>query len=377
MPHIFCGHNFLGAGNFGDDLMLEGFVRRLTALPAPPTIVAFTPHDLKSQQRRLPAIRWLPDDPARLEWELAVADIWLGLAGTPFQVESGDWMLEHLERERERCVRLKKPMVYLGVGCNSPDLVRDLRWRRLIKSAERIWARDARSAELLDAVASPGVVAHGADLAHIALAAKTPPSLEEGLVGVLLGLQGPGIVDILAVEAYLAERRPGSTRWLVQEERWFPCTERWNYAGLSEWTQQRLALMPFAYATDSTDAFLANFGTPEAVVSSRYHGALVAAWHGSRLAVIARTAKLHGIVADLEVPALPAIDRADKLVALERDGVRVDRLRLESLRAQASGMCDQFFAWLGKHDAERSAGKSKRGPVRPTEPSYGEEAAAD
>jgi polysaccharide pyruvyl transferase WcaK-like protein len=134
--------------------------------------------------------------------------------------------------------------------------------------------------------------------------------------------------------------------------------------------------MPLAYATDSLDAFLTNFGTPEAVVSSRYHGALVAAWHGSRLAVIARTAKLHGIVADLEVPALPAIDRADQLLALERDGVRVARVRLESLRARASAMCDEFFRWLGSRNAQQSARRSRTQTVGSAVPSSDEDALA-
>jgi hypothetical protein len=326
--------------------MLDGFLRRLLSSGTQATIIAVTPYDIESQRRRFPEIQWFSDGEGRREEQLRAADVWLGLGSTPFQIESGPWMLDHLDRERELCGRLKKPMLFLGVGCGSPDAVRDPRGRRVVEAAERIWVRDERSAEAIGSVAAPGVVEQGADLAHIVLRATARPQPEPALLGLMLGLHAAGIVDILAVEESIARRPPGTTRWLVQEARSFPCTERWNFAGLSEWAQGRVCCMPFDYAHDTIQQFLANFGAPETVVSSRYHGALIAAWHGCRLGVIARSDKFHGVVADLEVPSLPGIHAADQLEALARDAVPVDRRRLEALRERAVAMCDAFFAWL-------------------------------
>jgi polysaccharide pyruvyl transferase WcaK-like protein len=351
-PKIFMGHDFFGAGNFGDDLMLDGFLCRLVESGKQAEVVGCIPHDIDSQRRRFPAIGWLSAaDAQRREEQLRQADVWLGLGGTPFQLESGPWSLDHLDRERELCNRLGKPMLFLGVGCDSPDAAWDPRGRRVIEASERIWTRDARSADVIGGVAAAGIVAQGADLAHIALGAAVRPVPEPAVLGLLLGLQGPGIVDIIAVEQEIARRFPTRTRWLVQEMRSFPCTERWNYAGLSERTQGSVQLMPMEYATDTLEEFLANFGAPETVVSSRYHGALIAAWHACCLGVIARTDKLDGIVADLDVPYVRRINNADELEALAREAVPVEPARLEVLRDRANAMCDAFFAWLGAPDA--------------------------
>jgi len=345
---IFFGHDFFGAGNFGDDLMLEGFVRCAASAGVRTTIVAGTPHDIASQRRRFPTIRWFVDDPEVRDEQLRACDVWLGLGDTPFQNESGPWSLDHLDRERERCQRFGKPMVFLGVGCDSPEAVRDLRGRRVAETATRIWTRDARSAEALGDVAASGVVELGSDLAHITLGTGRRPAPERALLGILLGLQRAGIVDLEALEQSLERRRRGSTRWLVQEARSFPCTERWNYANLSERTRGALQLMPLDYSTDRSIDFLAYFGAPETVVSSRYHGALVAAWHGCRVSVIKRSDKLDGIVSDFEVPAVSRITSAAEFDALAQRAVPVDRARLETLRQRAATMCDAFFAWLGE-----------------------------
>jgi polysaccharide pyruvyl transferase WcaK-like protein len=346
MAHkIFIGHNFFGAGNFGDDLMLDGFLRRLALCGPQATVTACTPHDVDSQRSRFPAIQWLAESDERCR-ALESADVWLGLGGTPFQLECGPWSLDHLDRERQVCSKLGKPMVFLGVGCDSPDSVRDSRGRRVVEAAERIWTRDARSAEAIDGVAAADVVTEGADLAHIALGAAVTPAPEPALLGLLFGLQGPGIVHLPAVEQILACRLPAKTRWLIQEARSFPSTERWNLANLSPPAQSAVELMPMDYATDSIEGFLTNFGAPQTVLSSRYHGALVAAWHACRLSVIARTEKLDGIVDDFGVPALRRVSHVDELEFLVRNAAPVERTRLEALRDRASAMCDAFFSWL-------------------------------
>src|SRR5271170_1935236 len=123
-PKIFMGHDFFGAGNFGDDLMLEGFLRCLLKSGNRAEVVAYTPHDIASQQRRFLAIEWHSSaDKQRREEHLRAADVWLGLGSTPFQLDSGPWMLDHLDSEREVCDQLGKPMVFLGVGCGSPATV--------------------------------------------------------------------------------------------------------------------------------------------------------------------------------------------------------------------------------------------------------------
>lgn len=347
MLNIFIGHDFFGAGNFGDDLMLEGFLRSLDDFA--PALTACIPHDIGSQRRRFPSIRWLPtSDPRQRERALGECDLWLGLGGTPFQLTGGPWSLDHLDRERELCRRLRKPMVYLGIGCEGLAAVEDERSRRVIAAAQRIWTRDERSADTIARVAAPGVVETGADLAHIALGAARRPPLERRLVGLLLAFEQPGTVALQAVERELALRGTGGTRWLIQETRSFPFTERWNYSALSETAQRSLDLMPLNYSSDTVETFLAHFGAPGTVLSSRYHGALIAAWQGCRLGVIARSEKLAGIVSELDVPSVERVPDSQQLEALIRQAAAVDAARLRALRDRATAMCRSFLSsWLG------------------------------
>jgi glycosyltransferase involved in cell wall biosynthesis/polysaccharide pyruvyl transferase WcaK-like protein len=344
---LLIGYKHFGAGNFGDDLTLEGLLGAGNATPANGVeFVACTPYDIESQRRRFPAIDWLPDSEEARERALRSADVWLAAGATAFQLESGPWMLDDLDRKRERCLELGVPMVFLGTGCSSPQAVDDERARRVIAAAERIWARDAYSAELLEGVARPGVVSMGADLANLALATTTAPPVEEGLLGVLLGLEDPETVDLRALEAALAGATPRRARWLVQEARSFPCTERWNYAALSERTRAALDLMPLDYARDDMAAFARAFGAPETVVTSRYHGALIAAWHACRVAVVARTGKLTAIAADLALPARARVGHETDFRALVAEATAVDPARLATLAGRARAMRADFFRWL-------------------------------
>jgi uncharacterized protein (TIGR03032 family) len=344
---IFIGHDFYGAGNFGDDLMLQGFLLRFAQAGRRERLVIATAYDIESQRRRFPEFEWISsvDYPAR-ETALAESLVWLGLGATAFQMSSGPWMLDHVDRQRELCDRLNKPMIFLGVGCESLESVHDPKALRTIQAAQKIWTRDAESAHAIRRVAAPGVVTEGADLAHIAMASATKQAVQSEMLGLLLGLDGPGVVATSAVEMYLARRTPATTRWLVQEGRSFPCTELWNYAALSETAKSVLDVMPLDYSADSIERFLTNFGAPEAVLSSRYHGSLVAAWHGCRVGVIARSGKLSALAADLDLPSVAHIRDPEDLQALERNARPVESARLQSLRKRAETMCDQFFAWL-------------------------------
>jgi hypothetical protein len=341
--HIVIGPNVFGAGNFGDDLMLAGFVDRL---PSAVRITAFTPHDIESQRRRFPQVTWLADDDAARDTALEDAVMWLALGDTPFQLDSGPWMLDFLMRERERCARSRIPMVYLGVGCESEAAAQDPRSRALLAAATRVWTRDGLSTELLSAAYPGALIQTGSDLAHLEFELGVSPTPEPGVLGLLIAYEREGVVPARALEDCI-EGRPGAPmRWLIQEERSFPHTERWNYAALSEPIRQQLSVMPFDYHSDSVDAYLAHFGSPEIVVSTRYHATLVAAWHGSRVGVIARSTKLRGIAEDLDLPWTERIaTAADLRTLIERARpARPERLSRQS--ARAATMCDEFFAWL-------------------------------
>ena len=345
MTRIFLGQNYFGAGNLGDDLTLAGFLQ--ASAQAHVAVSACTSFDLASQQRRFPQIRWLPDEPAARDEALREADVWVALGDTPFQLDSGPWSLDHNERERHLCAALGKPMYWLGVGCESREAAADPRTRSLLASATGVWTRDANSTDLLRPFAGDRPIETGADLAHLVFTHETP-ALERDRLGLLLAFERCDQFDLSELSRWIARFPPQTIRWLIQEVRELPHLERWILAALDPTDRGSLCVTNVDYATVSIAAFLRDFGAPEVVISSRYHGALIAAWHGSRLAVVARSAKLNGLATDLGVPQVDRFASAtDADSALERATV-VSRAQLDTLHERAASMCSAFFLESGR-----------------------------
>ena len=340
---IFVGHNFFGAGNFGDDLMLAGF---LEAAPDDVELIVCTPHDIFSQIARFPRVRWLPDDADVRERALRDADVWLGLGDTPFQLDSGPWLLDHNLRDAELCTALGKPMYFVGVGCESPAAAADPRARATLAAAEHIWVRDERSLATLRAYVEDARISLGADLAHLSLAGRARPQREPGTVGLLLAFEDRSRVDLGVVERFIAADPARPMRWLVQEARPLPYVERWLLNELRPDARARLRIMDVDYRNATIEQFLASFGAPEVTITSRYHGALIAAWHDSKVLVVPRSPKLLGIADEF---ALGQVDRIDSLTALEslvRNARSVPREQLLAASDRAEAMCAEFFLAL-------------------------------
>src|SRR5262245_9671031 len=123
MATIHIGHHFFGAGNFGDDLMLQGFLDACAGRED--TFTCCMPFG--SQHRRFPRVEWRSYEAAAREQSVRDCDVWLGLGGTPFQSDSGPWFLEHLAEELELCRRFRKPMYFLGVGVGNREALADPR----------------------------------------------------------------------------------------------------------------------------------------------------------------------------------------------------------------------------------------------------------
>jgi hypothetical protein len=347
VTRIFIGQNYFGAGNLGDDLTLAGFLS--VALRHPDVeISACTPYDVASRRRLFPQVRWLTDEEPVRAAALRDCDVWLGLGDTPFQLDSGPWLLDHNERERQRCDTLGRPMFLLGVGCESAAAAGDLRSRALLAATQRVWTRDELSTATLQPFVDRSRLTTGADAAHLAFGAGRAPERAAGVVGLMLAFERREQFDPAEIERFVQRRAPGRTRWLVQEARALPYVERWLLDHLAPETRARLAVMEIDERATSVGDYLERFGSPEVVVTSRYHGALVAARNGSKLVVVSRSAKLRGIAAELDLPELDRADSHRTLEAALETARSVAGDRLEVLRERARAMCDEFFELCAK-----------------------------
>ena len=340
---VFLGNDYFGAGNFGDDLTLAGFLA--AAAPHPGLeLSACTAYDRAGLQRRFPLVRWLPEGEAERDEALRDADAWLGLGDTPFQLDSGPWLLDRNERERLRCAAFAKPMYLLGVGCESRDAACDPRSTALLAAADRVWTRDAFTAETLRPFVDPQRLHPGADVAHLAFGGTAPPPREAGALGLLLAFERRDQFDLHELALFVEAHASGRVRWLVQEVRALPHLERWILEHLEPAARSKLAVMDVEYGTLATADYLRAFATPDITITSRYHGALVAAWHGSKVSIVSRSAKLTGLAEQLELPRVDSVISRGAMEAAVAAASAVPRDRLDRLRGLAGAACDEFFA---------------------------------
>ncbi len=343
--HIHIGHHFFGSGNFGDDLMLAGFLE--AARPAwleTVTLTCCTPHDADCQRRRFPELEWLSYDDATRAAAVAGCDVWLGLGDTPFQLVVGPWFLDHLAQEAAACRRGGKPMYYLGVGVNERAAVEDPRLRSLVGQAEKIWTRDADSAAMLRPLAGPGKVAVGADLAHVALAGMRFAPPEPDTVGLLLNFEDARQYRPDQIAALIETAPAARVAWLAQEVRPLPGSEGALLAELPPVARARLTRRTPDYAGARTvGELVAAWGVPTALFTSRYHGALLGAWMGCRTVAFARSDKVAGGARQLGLPLVEDLGDTGGILDTLATAAPVPPTLLRAQAELATSACDAFF----------------------------------
>lgn len=347
---VHLGHHFFGAGNLGDDLMIAGFLAAAEAggWLSSVTLACPIPHDRKSQARRFPAIEWLPYDEATRTDSLARCDVWLGLGGSPFQTIVGTWLLDHLLAEAAWCERWDKPMFYLCVGVNDAGAADHPITSRLLGAAERVWTRDAESAAILrDGSVRPERITAAADLAHLALERMHFPTPEPGTLGLVLNFEDPSQFSLpsIATLVDVATDARLTVRWLAQEVRPLPDSERALYEALPPGTQHQtdLRLPDYAHAPD-VQALLRPWGTPELLLTSRYHGALIGAWAGCRTVAFDRSLKVAAGTRELGLPLLGSLADPAAVCRVLDAATAADPVRLRAAADLARAGVEEFFS---------------------------------
>ena len=339
---LHIGHHFFGTGNIGDDLMLAGFLSAC-AEAGDVEFTCTTAGDTESQRRRFPQVHWLPYDMEPRQRMVAECDAWVGVGGTPFQLSVGPWFLDHLAGEVRMCREHGKPMFFIGVGVSEPESLRDSRAQEVLAQASKVWARDPASAQHLVAAGAGAKVVAGADLAHAWLSAQTIPPPEEGVSAYVLNFEDARQFRPAALEVVIRAEPKLSHRWLFQEVRRLSGSEAELFDSLAPDVREKLDVRKPDYVNATTGELLAALGVPQRVLTSRYHGALTAAWMGSRVVIVERSAKLTGAAAELGVVGIKAIDDAVTLRDALGRASTVSRPLLDTLAARARSSCAQLL----------------------------------
>lgn len=326
---VHIGHHFWGMGNVGDDFMLAGFLQALGTQAAKLHLSCCTTGDLAQLSKRFPQVEWLPYTWQQRLAALSKAHLWLGLGDTPFQTDSGPWMEQHLDEERALCAGFGLPMHFLGVGVGQAEALGRPAFQRILQAAAGFWARDEMSHSLLTRTAA-SQVRLGADLANIFFhqaLAHIPKTPSQAGMGLLLPFEKPGALTLAKLEACLDSGPAPPTSWLIQEQRDLPGSENATWNAMPPALRQRFRrLEPHWEAATVTDLLL-SWRFPTDVASSRYHGALWAAWQGCRLIVITRSQKLEGLAQALQLPqACPQSDWSQPSLWTRTQPVAPERL---------------------------------------------------
>src|SRR5262245_29373744 len=137
---IWLGFDFYGAGNVGDDLMLEGFLKVFSVNSWLPLTCSLSADRIGAQKRRFSQIRWVSFSSEERKSALACFGDWLGVGGTPFQASSGQWLLRKMASDFESSEHHRK--WFIGVGCEEEVLKERTLAQQIAKAADLIWARD-------------------------------------------------------------------------------------------------------------------------------------------------------------------------------------------------------------------------------------------
>lgn len=335
------GFNFYGSGNIGDDLMLDGFLA-VTGLDADRVhCILGGERRISTLRCRFPSVEWTSS--AKLHYR-----IWMGVGDTPVQASSGPWCLNSLRDSLTgtdyECA------VMVGVGVEQEAVTLASGYRPLLRRMSLIGTRDERSAELLirEFGCGWGQIVVGADLAHAcpalqSLARAQPLEARKYSLGVTIcGGDGLPRQSLRVFRDWLLRRDLTKTVVLPTDVRSLPYGEvdlhrRWTTK--SRWRRRPKMeieiVTPDYWKASSVGRLVEHFADVQSLISSRYHGIVIGAWAGCRLAVIARGSKVETLARELDIPSVGRHFTTRDLDRIHEEARPVSLKKLEALAHKA------------------------------------------
>jgi polysaccharide pyruvyl transferase WcaK-like protein/nitrite reductase/ring-hydroxylating ferredoxin subunit len=342
--HVHIGHTFFGAGNFGDDLVIGGFLRGIAGSIPELKITCATPFDRDAQARRFPQIEWSTYDPVSRQTLITACDVWLGLGGTIFHELDDSWLLVDQVLQMEDCRRYGKPVFFLccsvdhRIDSHRPEI------RAILDTASWIWTRDSVSTAALKTMGFDRVTT-AADLAHLAMQTMSRVPVVPTSTGFVCNFERRDHYSIeLLVSLIAAEQAASRTvAWLVQEMRALPGSELDLYHRLPVQAQRLLRLCKPDYGSNSVSELVGGWQGCDQLFSTRFHAAIIGAWSGSRVVTFERQRKLRGLAKDLAIVALSSMPDPDRLARAFDRAQPVRRSALDDAAHRAEAACRSFL----------------------------------
>ncbi len=341
---IFLGFDFYGAGNIGDDLMVQGFINTLKRQS--PSQVSFPltcvlPRDIVSQQRRFPMVDWYCSDAINQEVLLSKQDCWVGVGDTPFQIQCGPWFLNKLMEDVKLVNRLKKPMYMIGVGAESEVAIVAHSLGPISQQLTHVWTRDDFTKEFLikKARMDSQKISLGADLAHIALreifGQRGDGSPQRSMIAINYFSEGKNRKELSEVKLFIQDVSTTEPVMFIGNETRQGMGAEYDiyqelFGGFLNWfAKSKVKFYVPNYESSSLVDLVRHFEQYDVVMSSRYHALLTAAWAGCKVVALTRSSKIKALADELGMPIVEGLLTKEKLKEGLSRAVRVPRSLLE------------------------------------------------
>jgi len=326
--------------------MVAGFLQAIRDAGMRFRLTCSIPHKLSSQRHRFPEIEWLDYTPANRQRCITECDIWLGLGDSPFQTDIGTWLVLHIVQELHLCRVLNKPMYFLGVGANNADAFINPHVRTIIDYASHIWTRDGQTAAYISDASSAAKVTSGTDLANIYLSQCDFPGIEPGTIAFLLHFEKENLFDVDTLCSVIDNTSSFKHRWLFQEVRPIPGSESKTLELVPANYKKRMDIRIPDYDNGTTSELFRCWGTPEILITSRYHAALIGAALGSRVIVIRRNDKIKGLAKQLNLMELESFRDPSAILDAMDSSCPFTPGRISSLGEISQSNCASLFGCL-------------------------------
>ena len=283
--------------------MLAGFLEGLKV--ANTKLRCCIPHPIESIAKRFPTILWESYTEENRSKSIKQCDLWLGVGGTPFQSNVSDWFIKHLESEYNFCHLYRKPMAFIGIGCQDVQSFRYPILKRVIESADAIWTRDTLTHELITKHTQLANCYPASDLAHIFLREHSLKAIKPGRLSVALNFDYQNWPSLTQTITSLSRLNPSEQLWLIQEKRPLPGSEQWLYTHSNADIQNNWQLVSLDHPEKPLTEVIDNWPSSEWLLTSRFHTCLVSAWAGTKTVVLNTNSKLLSAAVEFGYQALP------------------------------------------------------------------------
>ena len=349
MKKVFLSFDFYGAGNIGDDLMLEGFLDCFTD-----SDIGFhccVPRNFLHQQYRFQKVKFA-DEKKRFEISKE-CKIWIGVGDTPVQVKSGDWFINKLESDLEKINRTNPEYYFAGIGAEKEAAERKDTFVKILFNVNHIWTRDKATSDILinDFEISPEKISTSSDLANISLSRIFRDSEDYKSRRYDLGFcyydeKSEG-EDLKNTGSFLKKFRKGKILLFGNEvnkkgnfeyalyEKMFGGINKYLYRNVKIYT-------PDYFAEVNTEELVRHYSECKTVMTSRYHALLTAAWAGCRVVSMERSSKVTALSEELGIKEIKKPFTPEKLKQGFEEAKVVDRNILLQMFRNASNSISEL-----------------------------------